>query len=91
MCSGNFVKSEKLPVTLTTTSSSGPGEQVALGSDSGALFIFHNFSVSINGLFLKSVDVIYWENCWKEKWSLKSVILLEGKLLYDNLPMHELL
>lgn len=63
MCSGNFVKSEKLPVTLTATSSSGPGEQVALGSDTGALFIFHNFSVSINGLFLKSVDVIYmyWE------------------------------
>lgn len=58
------MKSEKLPVTLTATSSSGPGEQVALGSDTGALFIFHNFSVSINGLFLKSVDVIYmyWEN-----------------------------
>lgn len=57
------MKSEKLPVTLTATSSSGPGEQVALGSDTGALFIFHNFSVSINGLFLKSVDVIYmyWE------------------------------
>lgn len=67
MCSGNFVKSEKLPVTLTATSGSGSGEQVALGSDTGALFIFNNFSVSINGLFLKSVDVIYCKNCWKQE------------------------
>lgn len=46
MCSGNFVKSEKLPVTLTATSGSGSGEQVALGSDTGALFIFNNFSIT---------------------------------------------
>lgn len=57
------MKSEKLPVTLTATSGSGSGEQVALGSDTGALFIFNNFSVSINGLFLKSVDKIYCKNC----------------------------
>ncbi|XP_061171952.1 uncharacterized protein LOC133181476 [Saccostrea echinata] len=46
MCSGNFVKTEKLPVTLSTTSESRSGEQVALGSDTGALFIFHNFSIT---------------------------------------------
>ncbi|XP_056022142.1 uncharacterized protein LOC125649787 [Ostrea edulis] len=46
MCSGNFVKAEKLPVSLSTTPGSRSGEQVALGSETGALFIFHNFSIT---------------------------------------------
>lgn len=46
MCPGKFVPSEKLPVGHLANGNVQTDEQVALGSENGAIFLFHNFAIT---------------------------------------------
>ena len=50
MCQGHFIADDKLITPGVTTGNQGGGNsnhgQIALGSENGAVYIFHNFNVS---------------------------------------------
>ena len=58
MCSGKFITPEEFDSSLANGSSSHEVTQVALGTDSGAIYIFHNYEVS-NILFILALMILY--------------------------------
>ena len=56
MCSGKFITPEEFDSSLANGSSSHEVTQVALGTDSGAIYIFHNYEVS-NILFILALMI----------------------------------